>query len=54
VPGCIVDIRFFETLFPIVGRFRLKRVEFDWSAGGDGPAETCRVTVEPVGTELIS
>jgi len=53
-PGCTVDIRFFETLFPIVGRFRLKRVEFDWSAGGDGPAETCRVTVEPVGTELIS
>lgn len=53
-PGCTVDIRFSETLFPIVGHFRLKRVEFDWSSGGDGPAETCRITVEPVGTELIS
>lgn len=54
VPGCVVDVRFYETLFPIVGRHRLKRASFTWSAGGDGPAETVEVTLEPVGTELIS
>jgi chitodextrinase len=53
VPGCIVDIRFYETLFPVIGRHRLKRVEFNWSASGDGPSEQVQITVEPVGTELI-
>ncbi len=54
VPGAIIDIRFYDTLFPIIGRHRLKRVEFDWNSSGDGPEESCSITVEPVGTELIS
>ena len=53
VPGAVIDLRLTETCFPIFGRFRL--LELSVSVGAsDGVEETVNVTIEPVGTELVT
>jgi hypothetical protein len=54
VPGAVIDLRLTETCFPIFGRFRLLEVEVDVSGASDGLEETVNVTIEPVGTELVT
>lgn len=53
VPGAVIDLRLTETCFPIFGQYRLLELEIDVSAG-DGVEETVNVTIEPVGTEIVT
>lgn len=54
VPGAVIDLRLTETCFPIFGRFRLLELEVVVNGSSDGVEETVNVTVEPVGTELVT
>jgi chitodextrinase len=54
VPGAVIDLRLTETCFPIFGRFRLLEMEVTVSGASDGVQETVNVTIEPVGTEIVT
>lgn len=54
VPGAVIDLRLTETCFPIFGQFRLLEMETTVSSSGDGVEETVNVTIEPVGTEIVT
>jgi len=53
IPGAAIDLRLAETCFPLIGEFRIKSLNVAVSSGGDGPDEVVRVTLEPIGTEIV-
>lgn len=54
VPGAVIDLRIAETCFPLIGRYRMKAVDVEETNADDGPGETVTITVQPLGTEIIT
>lgn len=54
VPGATVRLAIGETCFPLTGTFRMKSLAVTVTSGQGGPAERVELTVEPLGTELVT
>jgi len=54
VPGAVVNLSLVESCYPIEGLFRIKRFEFSVSSGDGGVSESVSMTVQPLGTELVT